>query len=140
MLFRFQNMHFSKRDERCIRKLGLSDSRVSVRRVPVSPLPFHRMPRGSCRDFMDTKAAFAVRMVEALIPWRTVSGAAIIRAILHVASNTARILFIGPWLLICQITHIHEKDALVSATWGRANGWKAPVPMECTACHARRRG
>lgn len=77
------------------------------------PFPFHRMPRGSCRDFTGTKAAFAVRM-EALIPWRTVSGAAIIRAILHVASNTARILFTDPWLLICQIIHIHEKDALVS--------------------------
>lgn len=37
------------------------------------------------------------RTVEALIPWTTISGVAIIRrAIPHVASNTTRILFIDP--------------------------------------------
>lgn len=84
--FRFQKIHFSKRDKRRIRKL-----RLSVR-VSLFPLPFHRMPRGSCQDFTGTKAVLAARMVQTLIPWRMVSGAAIIRDPTHRLEHGANIV------------------------------------------------
>lgn len=110
----------------CIRKLGLSVQRV----------PFSLFLSIECQEGL--AGILQTQKPPSLPEWwkRLFRGGRFPARLLYARSYTSRILSIDPRLLICQITHIHEKDALVSdldVAW-------APVPTECTACHGRRRG